>query len=491
MSIIMTNETKTVLDRYPAYKADIGIEVHVQLQTQSKIFCSCPNQFGAEPNTNICHVCTGHPGVLPALNKAVVDCAIMAGIATHCSINRVNEFARKHYMYPDLPKNYQITQAERPICENGHLTIQAADGKEKQVRLIRIHMEEDAGKNLHGTGGTSWVDLNRAGTPLLEIVSHPDMENSIEAKAYLTQLHTIIRYLGISQANMDEGSFRADVNISVRKKDAKEYGTKVELKNINSFRFIVNAIEHEIERQITMIQNGERIRQETRLWDNKEQKTTFMRSKEEAQDYRYFTEPDLPVIKIDDTWFERIKATVPELPYAKFSRLQSAYGLSAYEAEIITQERPHADFFEEATKLSNTPKLVCNWMLRDIFAYLKEHKLEINQIKVSPAALAELVTALDKGVINSKAAQDVFAEMMETGKSANAIIKEKGLEQIGDTAELERVVLAIIANNADNVAKYKAGNERLFPYFVGQAMKETKGKGNPAVLQELLKKHLG
>lgn len=486
----MTQHNKTILDTYPAYRATIGIEVHVQLQTKSKAFCSCPNQFSQEPNINICHVCAGHPGVLPRLNKRVVDFAMMAGLATNCSIRRTCGFARKHYIYPDTPKNYQITQDQDPICYEGYLPIQDDNGNEKKVRILRMHMEEDAGKNIHGTGGISWVDLNRAGTPLLEIVSQPDMSSSLEAKAYLLQLHTLVRYLGISDANMEEGSFRADINISVRPQGQKELGTKVELKNINSFKFISHAIEYEVERQITALESGEQIKQETRLWDNKQQKTFFMRSKEEAFDYRYFTEPDLPIISIDDAWVERIKQSIPELPHAKQKRFQNDYGIPAADAEILIHDQVLADFFEQAAGISQKPKVVGNWILRDLLAYLKEHKLELHQVKITPQGLAELAIALDKGIINSKVAQEVFADMVQTGKAANVIIQEKNLTQIGSTEELEALVLKVIAANPDNVAAYKAGNERLFQFFVGQTMKETKGKGNPMIIQELLKKHL-
>ncbi|MBM3893068.1 Asp-tRNA(Asn)/Glu-tRNA(Gln) amidotransferase subunit GatB [Candidatus Dependentiae bacterium] len=486
----MSHENTTVLDRYPAYEAIIGIEVHVQLKTETKIFCSCPNQFGCDPNTNICPVCTGQPGALPVLNKKVVEYAMLAGLATESDITRSNTFARKHYMYPDLPKNYQITQGDVAICMNGAIPIKTIDGQDKNVRLIRMHMEEDAGKNTHGTGGISWVDLNRAGTPLLEIVTHPDMANSVEAKNYLTRLHTIIRYLGISEANMDEGSFRADINISVMPKGSKTYGTRVELKNINSFRFIVNAIEYEIERHIECLEKGEKISQETRQWDQKNQKTTFMRSKEEAQDYRYFTEPDLPPVLIDDAWLVAIKARLPELPHHKTARFQTAYGIPAYDADLLTEELDRAVFFEEAAKTCGNAKGVCNWILRDVLGYLKEHKQELHEIKLTPQGLGELVKALDSGLINSKVAQDIFVEMVQTGKSVATIVDEKDLKQIGSTEELEAIVLAVLAANPDNVAKYKAGNERLFPYFIGQAMKETKGKGNPVILQELLKKHL-
>lgn len=487
----MSQEVKTILDKYPAYRATIGIEVHIQLKTQSKVFCSCSNQFGQTPNTNICHICAGHPGTLPVLNKKVVDCAIMAGLATNCTIARTCDFARKHYIYPDLPKNYQITQDKNPICSEGYIPIELADGSEKKVRLVRIHMEEDAGKNIHSSTGTSWVDLNRAGTPLLEVVSYPDMDDSVQARAYLGRLHTIVRYLGISDANMDEGSFRADINISVRKKEQAELGTKIELKNINSFRFIVHAIEHEIERQIEVLESGQTLKLETRTWDNKQQKTSFMRSKEEAQDYRYFPEPDLPVINIDDQWLARMRQALPELPHAKLKRFMQEYGLNAYESNILIEEPVIADFFEKAAQQSKNPKSTCNWILRDLLAYLKEHKLELRHTKVTPTGVAQLVVAIDTGVINSKVAQEIFVEMIETGKEADAIIKEKNLTQIGSVDELEAIVKDVIAKNPDNVAKYKGGNERLFMFFVGQAMKETKGKGNPAIIQELLKKHLG
>ncbi len=486
----MSHENTTVLDRYPAYEAVIGIEVHVQLKTATKIFCSCPNQFGCDPNTNICPVCTGQPGALPVLNKKVIEYAMLAGLATESDITRSNTFARKHYMYPDLPKNYQITQGDLAICMNGSIPIKTIDGQDKNVRLIRMHMEEDAGKNTHGTGGISWVDLNRAGTPLLEIVTHPDMANSVEAKNYLTRLHTIIRYLGISEANMDEGSFRADINISVMPKGSKTYGTRVELKNINSFRFIVNAIEYEIERHIQCLERGEKISQETRQWDQKNQKTTFMRSKEDAQDYRYFTEPDLPPVLIDDDWLTAMKERLPELPHHKTARFQTTYGIPAYDADLLTEELDRAVFFEEAAKICGNGRGVCNWILRDVLGYLKEHKQELHEIKLTPQGLGDLVKALDSGLINSKVAQDIFVEMVQTGKSVATIVDEKDLKQIGSTEELEAIVLAVLAANPDNVAKYKAGNERLFPYFIGQAMKETKGKGNPVILQELLKKHL-
>jgi aspartyl-tRNA(Asn)/glutamyl-tRNA(Gln) amidotransferase subunit B len=487
----MSTETKNALARYPEYEATIGIEVHIQLKTESKIFCSCPRSFGQEPNSNVCPVCLGHPGVLPVLNKKVVDFAIMVGLATNCSITRSTDFARKHYMYPDLPKNYQITQSDKPICQEGFITIQGADGAEKKVRLLRIHMEEDAGKNLHSNKGYSLVDLNRAGTPLLEVVTHPDISTAQEADAYLKQLHAIVQYLGVSDANMDEGSFRADINISVKKKTAAEFGVKVELKNINSFRFIAHAIEYELERQLELVTSNQRIYQETRLWDSKQQKSIFMRSKEEAQDYRYFNEPDLPVIEIDDSWIERIRKNIPELPREKFLRLQKEYALSSYEAEIMIEDKSIADFFEATVAVCNNPKLTSNWILRDVLGYLKEHKIGLHESKITANGLGEMIIALEQGVINSSAAQEVFLEMAQTGKSPHIIIDEKDLKQIGSSEELEAVVKQVIEQNADSVKKYQEGNARLFMFFVGQTMKATKGKGNPVMINDLLKKYLG
>jgi len=479
-----------VLERYPTYEATIGIEVHVQLKTNSKIFCNCPNKFGAQPNSNICPVCSGHPGVLPVLNKKVVDYAIMAGLATNCTIAKKCGFARKHYMYPDLPKNYQITQADDPICSDGYVPIELHDGSEKRIRLIRIHLEEDAGKNTHTQSNYSLVDLNRAGTPLIEIVSYPDISNSDEAKAYMTRLRTIVQYLGISDADMEKGSFRGDINISVRLKGQTELGTKVELKNINSFRFVVNAIEHEIERQIELINSGQKLTQETRQWDNKNQQSTSMRSKEEAMDYRYFTEPDLPELHIDQAWLDRLAKLLPELPHHKFARLQKELGLSAYETEILVDDKKIGDFFEETNKLCNKPKQVSNWILRDLLGYLKEHKLELHESKITAETLAELVTELDTGTINSKVAQEIFIDMMQTGKSPKVIIKEKDLGQIDDRDILEAIVRKVIEENQESVAKYKAGNVKLFGFFVGQAMKASQGKANPKILNDLIQKYL-
>lgn len=486
----MSEQTKNTIPNFANYQATIGIEVHVQLKTKSKIFCSCKNEFGHVPNKNICPICAGHPGVLPVLNKKIVDNAIMLGLATSCTINKKTDFARKHYYYPDLPKNYQITQDTNPICSNGHITIELEDGTEKKIGLVRIHMEEDAGKNIHTSLGLSLVDLNRAGTPLVEIVSQPDMQNAFEAKAYLLRLHTIIKYLGISDANMEEGSFRADTNISVKKKTDKELGQRVELKNINSFKFISQAIEYEIQRQIEALESGEKIHQETRLWDRKNQKTIVMRRKEAADDYRYFPEPDLPELQIDDEWINSIKKLIPELPGEKLKRFQKNYSLPYDDSLILIESIYLANFFEQTCKTCSNPKMACNWILRNLLAYLNENKLEIENTKMTPQSLAELVNEIDSGKINSKVAQDIFNEMISTGKSAKEIIKEKDLEQVDSINLLEEIAKKIVAENPEEVTKYKAGNFRLFGFFVGQAMKETGGKANPKILNVIFEKLL-
>lgn len=486
----MTKEIKNILDIYPEYEANIGMEVHTQLKTKSKIFCSCPNQFGAQPNKNICPVCAGYPGVLPILNRKVADFAIMLGLATKSQIARVSEFARKHYMYPDLPKNFQITQDGKPICTEGYIPIELPDATEKQVRLIRIHIEEDAGKSLHLENNESHVDLNRAGTPLLEIVSYPDMTNAYEAKTYLMSLRAIVQYLEISDANMEEGSFRADVNVSVRKKGSEELGTKVEVKNINSFRFISQAINYEIERQIRLIEEGQQVVQETRTWDEKNHKTNFMRTKEEAFDYRYFSEPDLPIIITDDEWIERLRKALPELPHQKYHRFQHDYDLTPYEAHILITHPNLANFFEATTQLCKKPKQVSNWILRDLLAYLNEHKLELNECNIKPETLSELIIEVDKEIITNKTAQEVFLEMAHTGKYPSIIVQEKNLKQISSVDELKPIILEIIEKNPEQVEDYKQGNERVFAFFIGQAMKATKGKGNPKIIKKLLEKHL-
>jgi aspartyl-tRNA(Asn)/glutamyl-tRNA(Gln) amidotransferase subunit B len=487
----MSEKQPSVLDSYPEFEAVIGMEVHVQLKTQSKLFCSCPNQFGDVPNSNICPICTGQPGTLPVLNKKAINYAIMLGLATNSKIAKVTKFARKHYTYPDIPKNFQITQSNLPICRAGFIPIELEDAREKQVRLIRIHIEEDAGKNIHGeVANESYVDLNRAGTPLLEIVSEPDLSSSFEVKAYLMRLHAIIRYLGISDADMEKGTFRADTNISVKRKGETKLGTRTELKNINSFRFIVQATEYEIQRQIEAILEGKTITQETRLWDTKNHQTVAMRSKESAQDYRYFTEPDIPTVMIDNEWIKKAQDIIPELPHIRARRLQKEFDISAYEAENLIAEQAIADFFEAAANICHKPKQVSNWILRDLLGYLKEHKLALGEVKITPETLAELVLVIDKGVINTKTAQDVFLEMMRSDKFPSVIIQEKGLTQIDSEDKIEEIVLVILQNNAGVVEKYQAGKTNLFQFFVGQVMKETKGKANPLLIEKVLKRHL-
>lgn len=485
----MSEQKKTTVN-FSDYEATIGIEVHVQLKTKTKIYCCCKNEFRHDPNKNICIICAGHPGVLPILNKKVVDNAIMLGLATNSKINKQTDFARKHYYYPDLPKNYQITQDANPICKEGYVSIELPDESKKKIKLVRIHMEEDSGKNIHTSQNFSLVDLNRAGTPLLEIVSYPDMKNSYEARAYLMRLHTMIKYLEISDANMEEGSFRADVNISVKKKTDTKLGQKIELKNINSFKFITQAIDYEVRRQIEAIEQGEKINQETRLWDRKNQKTIVMRRKEEAEDYRYFPEPDLPLIEISQEWIDSIKKLIPELPDKKLQRFQDQYNLPYEDAVILIEDIELADFFEETCKLCINPKTVSNWILRNLLAHLKEQKITLKNSKITPQILAELVNELEKGSINSKVAQDLFNEMAMTGKSPLLIIKEKDLKQIDSIDILEAVAKKIINSNPSEVERYKAGNTRLFTFFIGQAMKETKGKANPNILNQIFERLL-
>lgn len=480
----------SVLDRYPEYEVVIGMEVHVQLTTRTKIFCPSPNTPHAEPNEHICIICAGYPGILPVFNEAVVDAAIAAGIALNCGIARRSLFDRKHYFYPDLPKGYQITQQFRPICTQGLVPIRREDGTIKQVRVNRIHIEEDAGKNIHAEGADlSFVNLNRAGTPLLEIVTEPDISSADEAKAYLKMLRAIVQYLGICSGNMEDGAFRGDTNISVRKKGDPKLGTKCELKNINSFKYIYDAIEYEIERQINVLQDGGVIRQETRLWDSTNKRTIVMRTKEEAIDYRFMPDPDLPSIDLDDAWIERVKQNMPELPYEKFDRYLTQNGLSAYEADILVEDHALSTYYDEAASYTKSKGLI-NWILRDLIGYCKEHNLQPNACLMTPKRLASLVEMFDQGVINSTAAREIFAHVLKTDTDPERAVEELGLKQIGSTEELEAIVKQIIAENPDTVAQYKAGKERLFGFFVGKAMQATKGKGNPTVLTELFKKHL-
>lgn len=483
-------EKSLVLERYPEYKIDIGIEVHVQLNTKSKIFCACSNALTDKQNSNICVVCAGHPGVLPVLNQQVVQYAVMAGLGTNCEISPVSEFDRKHYFYPDLPKNYQVTQNDTPICRNGHIMIRLEDGSEKKIRINRIHIEEDAGKNIHSDlTGESYVDLNRTGTPLLEIVSEPDIESAYEAKAYLKAIRQIMQYLGISTCNMEEGSFRADTNLSVRKKDAKELGTRCELKNINSFKFITDAIEFETERHIDLLENNGRIRQETRLWDSKKRVSIAMRSKEGLADYRYCVDPDLSLVEVSDTVLERITAQMPELPYSKFHRYIKELGLSAYEADIVISEIEYTRYFEQLMAVY-PHKTAVNWFLRDLLGFVNEQKIPVGACKVTPQRLAKIVELLDTEVVNNKGARQLFELVAESGEEPDSLLEKHGLKQMGSKDELEKIVKQVLQDNPKLVEQYKAGKQNLFGFFVGASMKATKGAGNPKVIQDILKKLL-
>lgn len=482
---------------FDTYEACIGIETHVQLNTQSKIFCSCPNRIVKTPNTNICPICTGYPGVLPTVNKEAIHAAIAMGLATRSTIALDSVFARKHYFYPDLPKNFQITQADRPICAEGTVTIFDETGITKDIRLVRIHLEEDAGKNMHGPT-ESFVDLNRTGTPLLEIVSYPDISSAQEARAYLKTLRNIVLHLNIGSGNMDEGALRADTNISVRKKGEKKLGTKVELKNINSFKFVGDAIEYEISRQIEALESGQKIYQETRSWDQHAKQTIVMRSKEEAADYRYFHEPDLPTLHISQELVDQLNNNLPELPAQRLARYQQQ-GLSTYEATILIDDLALARYFDAAyldtayldtASAKKASKTLVNWVLRDVIGYLNEQKITLEHFKITPEYLAELVELIDNKTINTSVAQEVFEQAAQTGKSPKVLVQEQGLTQIDDTQELERIVAQVLAQHPQQVTAYQSGNQKLFGFLVGQAMKEAKGRANPHVINEILKKLL-
>lgn len=472
------------------YEAVIGLEVHAQMLTETKIFCGCSTTFGAEPNTQTCPVDIGLPGVLPVLNKKAVEFAIKTGLAMNCRINAYSRFARKNYFYPDLPKGYQISQYELPICEHGAIEI-VVDGKVKSIGITRIHMEEDAGKNIHEGGGAySFVDLNRAGVPLMEIVSEPDIRTPREAAEYMRKMRSILRYLGVCDGNMEQGSLRCDANVSVRPVGQKEFGTKTELKNMNSFRFVEKALEYEIKRQVRVLEEGGKIIQETRLWDSAAGVTQSMRTKEEAHDYRYFPEPDLVPIVAEKEWIDNIKASLPELPDAKRERFVSQYGLPEYDADLLTSEKPIASWYEDAVKAGGQPKAVSNWMMGDLMRLLNEENRPIEECPMQPAQLAGMLRLIDNGTISGKIAKTVFEEMYRSGKDAETVVKEKGLVQISDEAAIEKAIDEVLARSQKEVERYKAGDEKLIGFFVGQVMKATKGRANPQLLNELLKKKL-
>ncbi len=472
------------------YEVVIGLEVHVQLTTKSKIFCGCSTEFGQAPNSQTCPVCLGLPGALPVLNRQVVEDGIKAGLATNCQIAPRSIFARKNYFYPDLPKGYQISQFELPICEHGWMDIETEELGEKRVGITRIHMEEDAGKLLHNEGNSSSVDLNRACTPLLEVVSEPDMRSSDEAIAYLKQLHQIVVYLGICDGNLEEGSFRCDANVSIRPWGQKELGTRSELKNLNSFRFIKQAIEYEVERQTDVIDDGGQVVQETRLFDPDAGVSRSMRSKEEAHDYRYFPDPDLLPLQISEDWIEQVRNNLPELPEAKMVRFQAEMGLPTYDAEVLAAERSLAEYFEALVKLYNNPKICSNWVMGEVLGALKDKNLQIIDCPVSPELLAGILIRIDDNTISGKIAKTIFEEIWQSGKTADQVIEEKGLKQVSDSGAIEAIVDAVIAANPDPVAEYQAGKEKLMGFFVGQVMKASQGKVNPGMANQLLKKKL-
>jgi len=475
------------------YQVVIGLEVHTQLTTNTKIFCGCSTRFGAQPNTQTCPVCLGFPGALPVLNRKVVEYAIRAGLATNCSIAPRSIFARKNYFYPDLPKGYQISQFDLPICLDGHLDIEV-EGERKRIGITRIHMEEDAGKLVHadlpGVGDDSCVDLNRACTPLLEVVSEPDMRSPDEAIAYLKKLHQIVVYLGICDGNLEEGSFRCDANVSLMPVGSTTFGTRAELKNINSFRFIKQAIEYEMERQAEILDEGGRIIQETRLFDPNTGTTRSMRGKEEAHDYRYFPDPDLVPVIIDEAWISEVRASLPELPEAKRARFAAELGLSEYDAEVLAASRELAAYFEATVALFPQPKTVSNWVMGEMTRSLNEDGKGIADSPVSPEQLAALLKLMEQGTISGKIAKTVFDEMYKTGKEPAAIVAEKGLVQVSDTGAIEAIIDEVLAKEAGQLAEYRSGKDKLFGFFVGQVMKASKGKANPALVNELLLKKL-
>ena len=476
------------------YESVIGLEVHAQLLTKSKIFCGCAANFGQTPNQNTCMVCTGFPGALPVLNKRVVDFAIKAGLATHCDIARTSILARKNYFYPDLPKGYQISQYELPICTSGYVEFEL-NGSRKRVRLTRIHMEEDAGKNIHDAhGDSSLIDLNRAGVPLLEIVSEPDMRTREEAGAYLRTMRQILQYLGICDGNMEQGSFRCDANVSIRPIGSETLGTKIEIKNLNSFKAVEKALEYEIERQSEALSEGEKLTQETRLWDENRQETRSMRSKESAHDYRYFPEPDLLPLVIEDDWIAKMRASLPELPAERKARFMSDYSLSAYDAELLTGRRDVADYFESAVTAHANPKALSNWIVGDLFRVLKERKLDehlyIVDWPIAAQHLAETVRLIDRGTISGKIGKTVFEALLDSDQSPQQIVREQGLEQVSDTASIESIIDKVLAANSKQVEQYKSGSEKVFGFFVGQIMKATEGKANPQKVNEILREKL-
>jgi aspartyl-tRNA(Asn)/glutamyl-tRNA(Gln) amidotransferase subunit B len=473
------------------WEAVIGLEVHARLLTRTKIFCRCSTSFGAAPNSHVCPVCLGYPGALPVLNRQAVHLAIRAGLATRCRVHHESVFARKNYFYPDLPKGYQISQFDQPLATDGRLDV-TVRGETKRIRIRRIHMEEDAGKSMHLSTLTdvprdaSLVDLNRAGVPLVEIVSEPDLSSAAEADAYLTRLRQVLMYTEVCDGNMEEGSLRCDANVSVRR-TGEELGTRVEIKNLNSFRFLGRAIEYEIERQIAHLESGGEVVQETRLFDVAANETRTMRTKEDAHDYRYFPEPDLRPLRLSDDWIEQVRSEIPPLPDERIERYVNDFGMPLADAEVLVTSRDLAEYFEATVLLSNEPKLTTNWVRNEVLRVINEHKLVINAFALKPAAMAELITLIQRGVINGKVAKEIFEEISLSGEAPAAVVERKGLTQITDTATIRAAAEKVLAANPTQVEQYRAGKTQLFGFLVGQLMKETRGKAKPELANEILR----
>ena len=469
----------------------VGLEIHVQLATASKIFCSCSTEFGKPPNANTCPVCLGLPGALPVLNSQVPEFAAQLGLALNCDIRMDSQFARKNYFYPDLPKAYQISQFDRPICENGWLEIETESRGKSRIGITRIHMEEDAGKLIHADGSDeSLVDLNRAGVPLLEIVSEPDVRSAEEAKAYMEKIHAIATTIGVSDGDMEKGHLRCDANVSLRPLGQEEFGTRTETKNLNSFRFVQQAVSYEMERQREEILDGKKIVQETRLWDSDRKVTFSMRSKEEAEEYRYFPDPDLPIVRLSSELIETFRNNLPELPDAKRLRFIEEHGLRTNDAEFLSASREISEYFEKVLAFEASPKLACNWIIGDLTRVMNESGKTLKDINLSPEHLADLTKFIESGEISSKIAKTIFEEMLASAKAPEVIIEEKGLKQISDEGELGRIASELLAANQELVEQYRAGKTKVIGFFVGQMMKQTRGRGNPAVINRLLKKKL-